>query len=69
MPHPEGLSQWMADLASGVPVLHAAQRRVLARWCLAMEQTGLCACHPLAVFLGLRRCGTRQRVRQRLREW
>jgi hypothetical protein len=69
MQHPEGLSQWMEDLASGLPVLSEAQRRVLAQWCFAMEETGLCACHTLAVFLSLALGGAWHTVRQRLREW
>ena len=69
MEHPAGLSQWMEDLASGLPVLAEAQRRVLAQWCFAMEETGLCACPTLAVFLSLSLGGAWQTVRQRLREW
>jgi hypothetical protein len=67
--HPEGLSQWMEELASGLPVLSVAQRRVLAQWCFAMEQTGLCGMQTLAVFLGLALGSAWQTVRQRLREW
>jgi hypothetical protein len=36
MQHPEGLSQWTEEIASGLPVLSAAQGRVLAQWCFAM---------------------------------
>jgi Transposase DDE domain len=69
MEHPAGLSQWVEDLASGLPLLSEAQRRVLAQWCFAMEETGLCACHTLAVFLSLTLGDAWQTVRQRLREW
>jgi hypothetical protein len=69
MQHPEGLSQWLEEIASGLPVLSAAQGRVLAQWCFAMEQTGQCGCTTLAVFLGLVLGGAWQSVRQRLREW
>lgn len=69
MEHPEGLSRWMDDLARGLPVLTAAQRRVLAQWCFAMEQTGLCGTQTLALFLGLALGCAWQTVRQRLREW
>ena len=69
MQHPEGLSQWQAEIASGLPVLSAAQGRVLAQWCFAMEQTGLCGCTALAVFLALALGSSWQTVRQRLREW
>ena len=69
MEHPEGVSQWGDELASALPVLSVAQRRVLARWCFAMEQTGLCATHTLAVFLGLALGCAWGTVRQRLREW
>ena len=69
MEHPEGLSQWTEEIARGLPVLHEAQVRVLAQWCFAMEETGLCACHTLAMFLSLTLGGAWQSVRQRLREW
>jgi hypothetical protein len=69
MEHLEGLSQWEAEITRGLPVLHAAQVRVLAQWCFAMEETGLCACHTLAVFLSLVLGSTWHSVRQRLREW
>lgn len=69
MQHPERVSQWMDDLARAVPVLSEAQRRVLAQWCFAMEQTGLCGTTTLAVFLGLTLHCAWQTVRQRLREW
>ena len=69
MEHLEGLSQWGDELASALPVLSMAQRRVLAQWCFAMEQTGLCATHTLAMFLGLALHCAWGTVRQRLREW
>src|SRR5260370_33139764 len=69
MQHPEGLSQWTEEIARALPVLHEAQRRVLAQWCFAMEETGLCACHTLAMFLSLTLGGAWLSVRQRLREW
>lgn len=68
MEHPEGVSQWVEDLASALPVLSAAQRGVLAQWCFAMEATGRCGT-TLAVFLGLALGCARGAVRQRLREW
>ena len=69
MQHPEGLSQWLEDIAKGLPVLSAAQGRVLAQWCFAMEQTGQCGCTTLAVFLGMVLSCAWPTVRQRLREW
>jgi hypothetical protein len=69
MQHPEGLSQWVEDIAKGLPVLSVAQGRVLAQWCFAMEQTGQCGCTTLAVFLGLVLSCAWPTVRQRLREW
>jgi len=69
MGHPEGLSQWEDELASALPVLAAAQRRVLAQWCFAMEATGRCGTTTLAVFLALALGGAWGTVRQRLREW
>jgi hypothetical protein len=69
MQHPEGVSQWQEEIASGLPVLSAAQGRVLAQWCFAMEHTGLCGCTTLAVFLALVLGSSWQTVRQRLREW
>jgi hypothetical protein len=69
MVHPEGLSQWQEEIASGLPVPSAAQGRVLAQWCFAMEYTGQCGCTTLAVFLGLVLGSSWHTVRQRLREW
>jgi hypothetical protein len=66
--HPEGLSRWIDDLARGLPVLTAARRRVLAQWCFAMEQTGLCGTQTPALILGLALGCAWQTVRQRLRE-
>src|SRR5260370_11516306 len=69
MRHPEGLSQWMEEITSGLPVLHGAQAWVLAQWCFAMEETGGCGCTTLAVFLSLALGCTFASTRQRLREW
>jgi hypothetical protein len=69
MEHPVGVSQWRDELASALPILSEAQRRVLAQWCFAMEQTGLCGTHTVAMFLGLALGCAWQTVRQRLREW
>lgn len=69
MKHPEGLSHWMDDITSGLPVLHGAQAWVLAQWCFAMEETGLCGSTTLAVFLSLALRCTFASSRQRLREW
>src|SRR5579862_8853016 len=69
MEHPEGVSQWLEDIAKGLPVLSVAQARVLAQWCFAMEQTGQCGTTTLAVFLGLVLGCAWSTVRQRLREW
>jgi hypothetical protein len=69
MEHPVGVSQWRDELASALPILSEAQRRVLAQWCFAMEQTGLCATHTVAMFLGLALGCAWQTARQRLREW
>jgi hypothetical protein len=69
MEHPPGVSQWIEELAKALPVLSAAQRRVLAQWCFAMEQTGLCGTQTLAMFLGLALGCAWETARQRLREW
>ena len=69
MPHPEELSQWQAEIASGLPVLSEAQACVLAQWCFAMEQTTQGGSTTLAVFLGLALGCAWQTVRQRLREF
>jgi hypothetical protein len=69
MQPPDGLSQWQEEIAKGLPVLSAAQGRVLAQWCFAMEQTGQCGTTMLAVFLGLVLSCAWTSVRQRLREW
>jgi DDE family transposase len=69
MQHPEGVSQWLEDLAKGLPVLSAAQRRVLAEWCFGLEHTGQCGLTTLALFLGMALGCAWQSVRQRLREW
>lgn len=69
MQHPEALSQWQAEIASGLPVLSEAQACVLAQWCFAMEQTTQCGSTTLAVFLGLVLGCAWQTVRQRLREF
>ena len=53
MGHPVGVARWVEERANAWPVLSVAQRRVLAQWCFATEQTGVCAAHTLAVFLGL----------------
>jgi hypothetical protein len=52
-----------------LPVLAAAQAGVLAQWCFAMEETGLCGTTTLAKFLALALCCTFDSARQRLREW
>jgi hypothetical protein len=69
MQHPVGLSQWMEEITRGLPVLAAAQAGVLAQWCFAMEETGLCGTTTLAKFLALALCCTFDSARQRLREW
>ena len=69
MTHPVGLSQWMEEITSGLPVLSEAQGWVLAQWCFAMEETGLCGATTLAKFLALAVCCTYDSARQRLREW
>src|SRR5258708_39768963 len=69
MEHPAGLSHWMDDLTSGLPVLSTAQAWVLAQWCFAMEETGGCGCTTLAMFLSLALGCTFASTRQRLREW
>jgi hypothetical protein len=69
MQHPEGVSQWLEDIAKGLPVLSAAQARVLAQWCFALEQTGQCGCTTLAVFLGWVLGCAWPTGRQRVREW
>src|SRR5260370_39946999 len=69
MRHPEGVSQWIEEITSGLPVLHGAQAWVLAQWCFAMEETGGCGCTTLAVFLSLALGCTFASTRQRLREW
>jgi len=69
MEHPEGVSQWGDELASALPVLSVLQRRVLAQWCFAMEQTELCATHTLAMFFGLALHCAWGTALPRLRDW
>ena len=69
MEHPEGVAQGTEDLAKGLPVRAAAQRGVLAQWCFAVVERGLCAGHTVALCLRLTRGGAWQTVRQRVREW
>jgi Transposase DDE domain len=69
MKHPEGLSQWQEEITSGFPVLPKAQAGVLAQWCFAMEETGLCGCAALAMFLALTLRCRFDCARQRLREF
>jgi len=38
MEHPEGVSHWGDELASALPVLLVAQRRVLAQECFAWSE-------------------------------
>lgn len=64
MAHPEEVAQWTATVAKGLPQLSPAHARVLALWSYGMVMTRSCACHTVALFLGLllgkgtTRCGT-----------
>jgi len=69
MAHPEGVSQWTATVAKELPHLSPAQARVLALWSYGMVLTQSCACHTIAVFLGLLSGEGYHALRQRLREW
>lgn len=69
MAHPEGLSQWTETVTRELPVLSPAQARVLALWSYGMVYTRSCACHTVAVFLGLALGKGYHALRQCLREW
>jgi len=69
MAHPDGLSQWTATVAKELAPLSPAQARVLALWSYGMVLTQSCACHTIAVFLGLCSGEGYHALRQRLREW
>ncbi len=69
MAHPDGLSQWTATVAKELTPLSPAQARVLALWSYGMVLTQSCACHTIAVFLGLCSGEGYHALRQRLREW
>jgi hypothetical protein len=69
MAHPEGLSQWAAQVARELPQLSAAQARVLAWWSYGIVFTRSCACPTVAVFLGLVLGRGYHALRQCLREW
>ena len=69
MKHPEGLSQWMEEITNGLSVLAEPQAWILAQWCFAMEETGLCGTATLATFLALALGCSFNSARQRLREW
>ena len=69
MAHPEGLAQWTATVAKELTPLSPAQARVLALWSYGMVLTQSCACHTIAVFLGLCSGEGYHALRQRLREW
>jgi len=69
MAHPEEVSQWAATVAKDMPHLSPAQARVLGWWSYGMVMTQSCACHTVALFLGLV-CGEGYHaLRQRLRAW
>ena len=69
MAHPQEVSQWTATVAKELPQLSPAQARVLALWSYGMVLTQSCACHTIAVFLGLLSGEGYHALRQRLREW
>jgi len=69
MAHPDGLSQWTATVAKELTPLSPAQARVLALWSYGMVLTQSCACHTIAVFLGLCAGEGYHALRQRLRAW
>ncbi len=69
MAHPEEVSQWTATVVKELPTLSPAQARVLALWSYGMVLTQSCACHTIAVFLGLLSGEGYHALRQRLREW
>lgn len=69
MEHPAGLSQWTEEVTRELPCLSPAQARVLAWWSYGMVLTQRCACHTVAVFLGLVLGKGYHAMRQCLREW
>lgn len=69
MAHPGGVSQWEAAVARELPCLSPAQARVLAWWSYGMAYTRSCACHTVALFLGLLLGRGYRATRQCLREW
>ncbi len=69
MAHHEEVSQWAATVAKELPELSPAQARVLGWWSYGIVYTQSCACHTIAVFLGLVSGQGYHALRQRLREW
>jgi len=69
MAHPEEVSQWTATVAKEIPQLSPAQARVLALWSYGMVLTPSCACHTIALFLGLVSGEGYHALRQRVREY
>lgn len=69
MAHVEGVSQWVGEVTRELPCLSPAQARVLAWWSYGMAYTRSCACHTVAVFLGLLLGRGYHATRQCLREW
>lgn len=69
MAHREEVAQWAATVAKEMPLLSPAQARVLGWWSYGMVYTQSCACHTVALFLGLVSGQGYHAVRQRLGEW
>ena len=69
MAHPEGVSQWVEEVTRELGCLSPAQARVLAWWSYGMAYTRSCACHTVALFLGLLLGRGYHATRQCLREW
>jgi hypothetical protein len=69
MPDLAGLWQWQAELAKRLPMLSAAQVRVLAEWSLGMVLGRSCALTMVALVWATAKREQPGTVRQRLREW
>lgn len=65
----EGLSQWMANVATHLAHLSKPQAVVLALWSFGMVMTKSCGLTTVAAFLASLGGQKEQTVRQRLREW
>lgn len=69
MAHPKALSQRTVVVGRELVVLSPAQARVRAWWSYGIVLTRSCACHNVALFLGLVRGKDYHALRQCVREW